>query len=511
MVATDLTPYITEWIERHLELERLLQQGEFQPVLLHHYLCLLGPLVFTLMVSRQSNPFGPCLRYITFTWTAVFGAWMIRTCRASSAGNGVFIGLGVSFIIMRAATLLVFRDPETEFRRLEKRYLSKRRAVKSAGTAALVEQQHEFLVWQGYPSSFGHRLSWVIHLICSARGSHWNWRVRSSGPIPKAAREQMLQSHPEPISLQSVASDHVPGRVQDRWWYFLSIYAEQQLLMMLMEALAARDPYFLGHGDVDWQIPFLPRTWSFSASSPGTRVFRTYLAAAGAKIWSVYAHAAAATILLAFYVAFPSVAHFFFPVPMNEAWMIPNATGPFSVILDHGFVGLCGRYWHQNLRFDFLQWSGGIVTLFPTKSQTPALRSIAYTAVPFVVSAAMHACGSYTQFAETSPLGNIVSCALVAALGVGMQQIWLTAVLPRAYPKKQVSPRIAKTANVVFAALFSFMVATPFTNDIAAGGMYARFAIDYHRGGLAEIRPDSSSPILLWRGESWWKSGIRIR
>ncbi|PLN78253.1 hypothetical protein BDW42DRAFT_146230 [Aspergillus taichungensis] len=511
MVATDFTPYVTEWMERHLELEKLLQQGEFQPVLLHHYLCLIGPLFFTLMISRQSAPFVLYLRYLAFAWTVFVGTWIIRTCRASFGGNGAFIGLGVSFIIMRAATLLIFRDPESEFRRLEKRYLPKRRTVKSASVVAPVEQRHEFLVWQGYPSSFGHRLSWAIHLICSARGSHWNWRVRSSGPIPKAAREQMLQSQPEPISLQSVASDQVPGRVQDRLWYFLGVFAEQQLLIMLMEEFAARDPYFLGHGDMDWQISFLSRTWSFSASSPITRVCRTYLVAAGAKVWSVYAHAAAATILLAFYVAFPSIAHSLFPVPMNEAWMVPNATGPFSAVLDHGFVGLCGSYWHQNLRFDFLQWTGWVVSLFPTKSQTPALRSVAYTVVPFVVSAAMHACGSYTQFAETSPLGSMVSCALVAAFGVGMQRIWLAIILPRAFPERQISPGIAKTANVVFAALVTLMVATPFSNDIAAGGMYAHLAADFHRDVFAEIRPHNPSPIILWRGETWWKSGIRVR
>lgn len=186
----DILPYRTRWMQRFSQLEDLLDQGVFVPPLLHHICLFVFPTIAALLIPCSCTSYTPHLRGLAFLWTAYFGTWMLQTCQTPNFGNGYGIGILVSCYIMRSGTILLLENPERRFRRVEKRRVPQSRVKEQtsqrpgAGTPGTSEDKHLY-VFQKYPQNLWHRLSWVISLLFSARGSLWNWRVTTSKPLPE--------------------------------------------------------------------------------------------------------------------------------------------------------------------------------------------------------------------------------------------------------------------------------------------------------------------------------------
>lgn len=189
-------------------------------------------------------------------------------------------------------------------------------------------------------------------------------------------------------------------------------------------------------------------------------------------------------------------------IAQPDDWMIPDIFGPHSALFNCGIAGFWGTYWHQILRFDFLTWSCWTISLLPMRFQkTPAIRQVIYLAVPFTLSGIVHACGFYTQFHDSNGARDTIIFALAQAIAIAVQRKFSTLVLAK------FSPTIHDFA--LFATTCAWILTTfPAVGD---GYLQGGFLASMFVHTSTDWKGNDFPPVMgIWRGKSWWQSGIRI-
>ncbi|KAJ5916138.1 hypothetical protein N7504_000153 [Penicillium tannophilum] len=120
--------------------------------------------------------------------------------------------------------MLLLQDPERSFKHVEhvsqssmkEQTLAKEIGLRSGAGAPSTCEDQQLYICQGYPEGFLHRLSWVLSLLLSPRGSRWSWRIKTSMSLPEPLLKEMRKEQPRPVDMREYmkrTGSHVPDRL----------------------------------------------------------------------------------------------------------------------------------------------------------------------------------------------------------------------------------------------------------------------------------------------------------
>lgn len=452
---TDLTPTSYHQVvqRNQADVQRLIEHGATKPFLTYHLLIYTFLPLSALLIPRRKG--SKYVRPVIFALTASIAIDTMKSRRMLLGANGYMLGLVTSWWIFWCGTLLVFNNPEKDFKRIEKTTIApcdgsgpehallngneqpvdrnhgilnggaipssnpvgSRRSTAppvrlSAANHALKKPSHvrETLTWQPYPQPFLHRLNWSLGLLFNMRGPEWSWRISTLGPLPASVREQLNPCHPDAPYGPNCAEDPyrpagyrgAKARLKASFLTFLKSY----LCLDIAKCLMMRDPYFWGVVSSSLPPPF-PSSL-FSGYPVLLRVYRLHLTAFGIVSSLAYACSLNPITFLGLSLAFPKASRSLTSVPLDAPWLYSTAFGPFvESVINHGLAGCWGQWWHQLFRFGFTSTARWALSLLPVKlAPSSQVRRIVMAFLAFIVSGTIHACGSYTQHAKTKPLSG---------------------------------------------------------------------------------------------------------
>lgn len=478
---------------------------------------LLGPLLLTfyLLIPPTTSRLVFYARYPLFAFIVYLATQAIWECRSDGPASGYLIGLTCAWSTLWGATLVIFADARSEFKRIERRAGGKgkdqrvaedgieevfvsgqgggdgvkqelRRRNNEKGITKSTPITHSsqqatsrqtsplnapsadnsaYYVWQGLPSTFLHRLGWVLDLVSNSRGVGWNYQVPTLPPPPS----NILSTLRPPFPDSPLPPASPPSRVS----FFRSTliaFACGYLFCDTCKYLMLHDPYFLFPPAPPSSSPFpfpnftrraISLAATFGALSCFSNAYRLIACILTPGILGIRIHADP----LRFPAYFGSPAH----------------------IATKGVAGLWGHSWHQIFRFgfdttgDFLAkplgagWArktakGGILRLFTA----------------FFLSGLLHAAGSYSTASRSRPQIAFFFFA-VQPLGI-LAQRFASSYLRRLGWRDRLPVWSRRAGNVAF--VFAWCCATgPLIAD------------DFTASAVWLFEP---MPYSVWRGEWTW-------
>ncbi|OOF92182.1 hypothetical protein ASPCADRAFT_210590, partial [Aspergillus carbonarius ITEM 5010] len=236
--------------ENHARFESFIQTGEVKPVFLWNLVIPVLLPVLALLVPHRRGA-----RYVRpLVMACVVGLSYDTIChrRMLLGGNGYMGGLVPAWECIWVATLLIFRNAERDFQRIERHSLPPATAGLD-GDASLncytrqtrckdtTLERSETLTWQAYPQALSHRLNWILGLVTNMRGPEWNWRISSLGALPPSVQSQLNSRHNEKDNAIT-KSNNMRSCLRSAFSTWLKSY----LILDLIKLLMIRDQYFLG-------------------------------------------------------------------------------------------------------------------------------------------------------------------------------------------------------------------------------------------------------------------------
>ncbi|KAJ6107407.1 hypothetical protein N7523_008730 [Penicillium sp. IBT 18751x] len=480
------------------QLESLLLQGVYKPVFLYHVVffnCL--PIIGMVIPRRRSTRY---VRQYIYAISLAFALEMLRNHRTLLGGNGYMLGMMIAWWLVWCTTLFVFMDIEHDFQRIERGAklaaegdFPPGNTLEKSNQADTGDQSSQSLFhWQSYPRKFSHRLEWCAGLLFNLRGPEWNWRVPHLGPLPHSVHKH-LQS--EFLSKKFHAeSDATCMTSKQRLRAAFKTFLQSYLLLDILKVVMMRDPYFRGTSGYDSMPPF---PMSYLAPFPLlVTIYRYLLSCIGVYVALNFVTSLNPICFLGLSLAFPNASRKLTAAPLDEAWLYADSFGPFiSPVLDHGIAGCWGRWWHQLFRYGFTATARWICACLPTRfAANEQIKQVLYIVVAFTISGLIHACGSYTQLAETKPFSGPFLFFSLQSIAIICEHIFKKAIFPR-LPLVSGTPRwLRRTANAVL--VFFWL--------LYSGGFIAD---DFARGALWLMEPIPFSPLRglgLANGDGWW-------
>lgn len=535
-------------VQRNQEdLQALVDNGIVKPFFLFHLWVYLGlPLSALLVPNRKGARY---FRLIVFALILSILVDAIKHRRLLLGANGYIVGLTMCWWINWCATLLIFNDPEKDFKRIERRSIPRAELEPAQNGNGEVVDDHtsifnqngtmtknlegvecstanhratkhlpkhkEIFTWQGYPRPFLHRVNWVLGLLFNMRGPEWNWRISTLEPLPKAIRVQLNpRDSDESREPKEPKYTDAKARLKAASLTWLKTY----LYLDLAKNLMMRDPYFWGVRPAP-PPPSFP--FNYLAGYPIlTTLYRLHLIAFGIIVALTYACSFGPIIFLGLSLAFPNASRSLTSIPLDAPWLYSDIFGPFmGPVLDHGLVGCWGQWWHQLFRFGFTSPACWLLFLLPKRlASNRQFRRLVMTLSAFTISGALHACGSYTQFADTKPLSSTFMYFMLQALGIIVQNVFVMLVLPKISPRDGFPRWLRRAGNFSFSFVWLMASGTIIADDLAKGGVWLTEPIPFSfiRGlGLAgneerEWRCWKGPWFSYWSDGSWWQSGVRV-
>lgn len=536
-------------VEHRLEeFEKLLDQGAFDPLLLRHIVAPIFLVIVSLLIRPRRSLHSQLMRYTFHAIITGFSIYTVLHVRFIGPGNGYAVGLVTTWFYIWVSTLLVFNDVRKDFKRIEKEYVrspspplqdlnqhgdalepkdTKYQSSKLHAPAVVVSQakakRKANYHWQSFPDSFSHRVDWVLDLVFNFRGPNWNWRAKS---VPHPPDFVLNDIGSQKGFRQGIASK--PGIQDPSTKLRMTFYSllRDYIALDLIKVVMMRDPYFWGFVD-----NCLPPPWPFAVLSFSpilVRIYRLLLSMSGVMFAVDIIVSLGHFFFLGLSLAFPRFARSITHQPLDEAWLYPPAFGPASSVLDHGLLGGWNIWWHQLFRFGFSE-SGRFIShlILPdttfqgenqnqkqTHSSYKLARRIIQVLVAFSMSGLIHAMGSYTAFADTTPFNTFLFFFLqgIGAIAQGLiQKTFENISLPKVF---------TRTLNFVAALVWLYLTAPLFADDLARSGLwnFDPLPISPLRGALrwgVQGREGwvcwRGSWVERWHGETWWSSGIRFR
>lgn len=402
---------------------------------------LLGPLLLTfyLLLPPTTSKLVFYFRYPLFAFIIYLATKSAWECRSDGPATGYLIGLVASWSTLWGATLVIFRDARSEFRRIERRTRGRahdqggsengsvgklasvhgggegqelRRRNDKQGIANSTPITHssqqansqqnsplynpstddsEYYVWQSLPPTFLHRLGWVLDLVSNFRGVGWNYQNPTIPPPPSYVLATLRPQFPH--------SSLPPANPPSRASFIRSTVITIPLLYVICDAckyLVAHDPYFFSY----------PQSASPSFSPyPFPNFTRRAISAA----------ATCAALFTLFYAS-RAVACILGPGILGmhaDSLRYPPCFGSPAHIATKGIAGLWGNSWHQMFRFAFD--SAGDFLAKPLGAEwgrKTAKGSILRLFTAFFLSGLLHAAGSYTTLPRSHPRDAFLFFAL---------------------------------------------------------------------------------------------------
>ncbi|KAI6247015.1 hypothetical protein HI914_04851 [Erysiphe necator] len=443
---------------------------------------------------------------------------------------GYISGLCSALTIMLSWTWLVFKRPQWDAKRVERRRVrvgkdttksiptEKSSSNGSSNQEKLVhgavqfpekscykllengEMAYEYF-WQPYPDDLKERISWVLDLILNARGPGWNWAIHN---IPKLTPE--VQSR-----LGGLAPDRKHPKISPlgqkrfvaRYEHFLSqiIFSFKCFLIAdVLRVIMMKDPYFK-FGPTAYELP--PYLKPLHPSL--LQFYRLLLSACG--------------VIAGLSMGFSNIDIFLSCILgprvlglRGESWYYQDVLGKFSHIFDKGLNGLWGNYWHQTFRLFFTAPTKYLIQEGYIKAGNYSTKIIGLF-FAFSLSGFLHWAGSMTSFGSTSPIQE-ATFFIFQGIGIVFQQ-FLCHLLSSLILK---SPRfLRQTGNLLYTLTWLYL-----TGWLAAD--------DFARVGFWLVEPLPFSPMqalgfgeydtgwncikyfdLSWfTGKYFWESGITL-
>ncbi|KAF7597366.1 hypothetical protein BBP40_006307 [Aspergillus hancockii] len=424
-----------------------IQRGELKPVFLWHSIVFLLPVSALLVPHRNGARYvRPLILILLFS----LALKAIRYRRMLLGANGYMVGLIAAWWLIWCASLLVFHDAEREFKRIVRKPAG-RRATRAPVASSKLSQngfvltkgdlkeakpkilpsQHdkEYLVWQSYPHSFSKRLNWSLGLVFNMRGPEWNWGISSLDPLPPSVESQLKPGHrsrrPRGAKNASTSYPDARNRIRTAAFNCLKFY----LMIDLIKVLMIRDRYFWG---IISPPPPLPFPFDRIIPAGAAYIYRTVLTGFGLYAAVSFVTLFSPLTFLGLSLLFPNASRAISAAPLDAPWFYSDMFGPYVVpILDHGLAGAWGIWWHQLFRFGFTSTAHWILSFFPNRlAANRSLRRLVMTFVAFGLSGLVHACGSYTQMADTKPVSGTFWFFILQFVGITIQEFISAVIIP---------------------------------------------------------------------------------
>ncbi len=484
---------------------------------------------------NATHEFKKVLSVSSFVVVVSFCVSTMRRCRTVGMAGGYGIGLMCMWGIVASAYLLVFNDPGTSFRRVERRDVREANGhlqpeangsatitktsttlespslrnrqvwgVNGPGPVPVVEKDSKQqdspyrLVWQGFPEPLAHRLDWTIDLITSFRGVNWNFRIPSLPKVDLPPDDATFPSKPGATPSSSSLSLNALRRraVRDFIIHYLAID--------IIKAITQTDPYF--HGTVSLSSP---SPWPLLTDHATLTRFTRLLISI-------------ASVLSALTFIF-SLSPLIFPIlpirvsysPLHEPLLYPPYWGALAPsVLDKGLPGLWGKWWHQMFRFGISEPSRNLIEKLGLQPKSQTARVLAVI-IAFAISGSIHACASFTTFAESRPLMPL-AFFMLQAFGV-LGQTWFTKqFMHRIYDVKKLPAWLRRAGNGIFVLVWLYFTGPMLADDFARCQiwLFEPFPISPVRAFLGWDWWCWYGPwITIWRGrqgDPWWRKGIAV-
>ena len=398
----------------------------------------------------------------------------MHTSRTLGLAYGVLVGISSSLCIVLSANLLFLHEPAVDFKRM----IAFNSSLNHDG-----DSEGEKEEWQSMPGSAYKRLFWILDLIGSLRALHW-FHGQRQNHVSAATFER----HPKHTS-----------SLRRNICKLLLIY----LFADLLKEIIAMDPFFwgyTGHEPPDYIKSILPLPTLVQA-------YRMLVAFATFYIALDFGYTL--SLLLFVNILGASVAG-----TWGHEWAYRPLYGNFDSVATRGLQGWWGAWWHQWFRFTLTSPTSAIINKLGIRRRGVVARSLEIV-IPFLISGAIHACGSYTMWGETRPV-NAFAFFVLQPVGIALQVIGSWS-LRRLKLMNKIPPHVRKATNVAFAVFWLLLTFPLLADDFAKGGLWLTepFPISVLQflglGSQARSRELGFDYGLRFQtGFEWWQTGLAV-
>ena len=524
-----------------------IQAGRYHPFVYPYRALGVNLVILYLLAPPTKSRWVHLLRYPLFAFLVFHSIDGIVSSRSTYVTVAYGVGLLNSWAVLWSATLIIFNDARTKFQRIEevshpvrslsphgqgetssqplgngsvpeqgrdaaslRRRQEKRREDGNINADGLARGHNESYIedqaedgqdaayrYQSLPSTFLHRLDWVLDLVSSFRGPRWGHQVSNLTPPPSAIQHSMRnatsdpETHPELTFKPPTPFSYITRRqlLQRTLPELLINY----LTLDILKTFTMTDPYF----------------WSLGPSSPSPFTFpgptRLLLSAA-------YTYAALQAIFLLAPLVFACLLG---PKRIGAhawPWLYTPYFGSPRAICKKGLAGAWGLWWQQLFRFGFQEAGEAIGRLLDGMSGDddvsgrdsiePEKRGwgkktqkgmVMRVVVAFGLSGVLHACASHTAMGPTRPVTGSAMFFWVQPLGLMGQKVVCAWMAKKGWIDKL--PWFVREAGNLGFVVAWFALTGPLIAD------------DFARTGIWLFEPVPLSPIRGIRGHGWWRWG----
>ena len=400
----------------------------------------------------------------------------LHTSRTLGLAYGVLVGINSSLCVILSAILMFLHQPAVEFKRV---------IAFNSNTKCDENTKGEDEQWQGMPASGYKRLLWILDLVGSLRALHWSHGQRQNQSSAATCEKD---------------AHHSPSLRRNICKVFL-IY----LCADVLKEIIAMDPYFWGfteHAPPDY----------IKSTLPLSALVQVYRMLIGFATFYIALHFAYTVGLLLFLnILGPSIA---------GTWGHERAYRPLYGSIDsvatRGLQGWWGAWWHQCFRFVLTSPTNAIINKFHIR-KGGVLAKILGLIIPFLISGAIHACGSYTLWGETRPM-NAFLFFVLQPVGIALQIIssWSLGRLGL-MNNNRFARHIGGAANVAFTVFWLLWTFPLLADDFAKGGLWLTEPFPISALQALGLGCQARATVLDFdyglpfrKGSRWWQMGLTM-
>ncbi len=428
-------------------------------------------LIVYLMLMRKLPHLFKILVFLAIVTLSIVS---LRTIRTLGLAYGVLVGISSSLCVVLSWNLLFLYQPAVDFKRMIAFNSNPKHNDNSKG-----EEEH----WQSMPSSAYTRLFWILDLLGSLRALHW-----THGP---------RQNHASAAKCER-RTDHTNSLRRNICKLLLIC-----LFTDFLKEIVAMDPYFWGYTEHD-----PPDYIKFALPLPALVQFYRMLIAFG-TFYIALDFGYTVSFLLFVNILGPSIAG-----TWGQKWAYRPLYGNLNSVATRGLQGWWGAWWHQCFRFMLTSPTKAIINKLRLRKRGVVARTLGLV-IPFLISGAIHACGSYTLWGETRPI-NAFAFFVLQPVGIALQIIgsW---ILSRLDLMNKIPRRVRKATNVAFTVFWLLLTFPLLADDFAQGGLWLTepFPVSVLQilGLGSQARSDEMGfnyRLHFQTGSRWWQTGLAV-
>ena len=353
----------------------------------------------------------------------------LQTSRTLGLAFGVLVGVSSSLCVVLAVNLLFLYESAVDFKRM----IAFNSDPKHDGDLKGEKEQ-----WQSMPTSVYKRLFWILDLLGSLRALHWSHGQR--------------QNHVSAATSKKHAH-HTPSlRSNIRKLLLIYLFADA------LKEIIAMDPYFWGyteHVPPDYIGSILP--------SALVQAYRMLVAFATFYIALDFAYTV--SLLLFINILGPSIAG-----TWGHEWAYRPLYGNLNSVAKRGLQGWWGAWWHQCFRFMLTSPTNAIINKLRIRKRGVVARTLGLV-IPFLISGAIHAFGSYTMLGETRPI-NAFLFFVLQPVGIALQTIGSWTLSRFGLMNNKIPRHFRDAANIAFTVFWLLWTFPLLADDFAKGGLW---------------------------------------